>query len=103
MQFVTWGMLGVQLSPSWCDNEACLLVLQDATSVKRLAYVARRCKFMQELTEEGVILLKHVPGTANPADLMTKYLETKRVFIEYAAWIYNCSTDLMRKGLSSFD
>ena len=94
-QFVTFGQLATRPTPVWCDNEACCLISQDATSLKRLAYVARRCKFMQELHEMGVIRIMHVPGTRNPADIMTKYVEPKRLFIEYAARIYNCSVEAM--------
>ena len=96
LQFLSFGVLGHEQVPLWCDNDATLLVSKEATSIKRLAYVARRCKFMQELHEEQEILLKHVPGTRNPADLMTKYLETKMLFLEYAAWMYNCSVEWMK-------
>ena len=57
--------------------------------------------FMRELDEKGEILLRHIPGTTNPADMMTKYIEPKRLFIEYAAWIYNCTPDLMQHGRMS--
>ena len=96
LRFASFGTLGHEPTPLWCDNEACLLVSQDATSIKRLAYIARRCKFMQELHEEEEILLGHVPGTRNPADMMTKYMEPKALFVEYAAWMYNCTVEQMR-------
>ena len=96
LRFASFAVLGHEATPLRCDNDATLLVSQDATSVKRLAYVARRCKFMQELHEETEINMGHVPGTRNPADLMTKYLETKALFVEYAAWMYNCTLEVMR-------
>jgi hypothetical protein len=96
LRFLSFATLGHEPTPLWCDNEATLLVSHDATSIKRLAYIARRCKFMQELEEEGEILLGHVPGDRNPADIMTKYMEPKALFVEYAAWMYNCSVEDMR-------
>ena len=40
--FVTFGVLGMQPIPLWCDNEACILIARDATSIKRVSYMARR-------------------------------------------------------------
>ena len=61
---------------------------KDATSVKRLAYIARRCRFLQELSERGDIRLLNVPGTANPADALTKHVSPKSTFRSYMARIY---------------
>ena len=58
----------------WCDNDAAVLAGSDASSIKRLAYIARRVRFLQELVVRGVVTLLNVPGTANPADMFTKHL-----------------------------
>ena len=71
VRFLSFHELGDQPVRIWCDNEAAVLVSKDATSIKRLAYIARRCRFFQELTERGDIRFLNVPGTANPADALT--------------------------------
>ena len=85
--------LGDQPVRIWCDNEAAVLVSKDATSIKRLAYIARRCRFLQELTERGDIRLLNVPGTANPADALTKHVSPKSTFRSYMARIYQGTAD----------
>ena len=52
------------------------------------SHVARRVRFLQELEKTNVVHMMHVPGKANPADSLTKYL-TKLVYREYMARIYN--------------
>ena len=64
------------------------MVARDASSIKRLAYVTRRVRVLQELQRFGVIDCLNVPGRSNPADAMTKYLD-KRTFRTYMARIYN--------------
>ena len=71
--------------PLWCDNEACIMVSKDATSLKRLSYITRRVRLLQELTSHGVVVLHKVSGTANPADALTKVLAVKYAFKEYMA------------------
>ena len=91
LRFVTFGVLGSQPVSLWCDNEVCVAVGQGAASMKKVAYVARRVRLLQEL-EGRVTLLRKVAGTSNPADLLTKHL-TKAIFRPYAARIYGCSVD----------
>ena len=43
---------------------------------------------MQELVTRGLIDLRNVPGTANPADALTKHVAPKSVFREYMSCIY---------------
>ena len=57
----------------WCDNDACCLVTRDASSLKRLAYIARRVRFIQELKARRVISIQNIKGIKNPADVLTKY------------------------------
>ena len=60
---------------------------------KKVAYVARRVRLLQEL-EGRVSQLRKVAGTSNPADLLTKHLR-KAEFKPYAARLYGCEpTDL---------
>ena len=73
------------------------MVAKDATNIKRLAYVARRVRLLQELDAHGIVRLRHVPGTANPADALTKHL--RRIdYQEYMRVLYNCTRDALRAG-----
>ena len=51
--FLSWNVIGTQPTDVYCDNDAAVLICKDMTSIKRVAYVARRssrfAKFMQEL------------------------------------------------------
>ena len=90
LRFVSFGVLGGHPVPVWCDNEVCVMVARDASSIKRLAYVTRRVRLLQELHARGVVAMppQGVPGTANPADAFTKHLE-KTIFRSYMAVLYN--------------
>ena len=88
LRFVSFGILGVHPVPVWCDNEACVQVARNASAVKRLAYVARRVKFIQELESRRVVTLMNIEGNANPADMLTKYL-AKPTWFPYASRLYN--------------
>ena len=92
LRFVSFGVLGDDPVTVWCDNEAAVLVANDASSAKRLPFVARRVRLLQELRERGIVHVCGVPGKANPADVLTKYLP-KGDFKRYMARLYNCSED----------
>ena len=91
--FVTYGVLGMQRVRVWCDNEAAVMAGNDATSIKRLAYIARRVRFLQELVDRGICSLLDVPGEANPADALTKHITPKQLFYDYMARLYNTGVD----------
>ena len=79
----------------WCDNTAAVLAGSDATSIKRLAYIARRVRFLQELVLRGIIKMLNVDGNANPADGFTKHL-AKNVFRMYMGRAYNLAASLFK-------
>ena len=95
LRFVSFGVLGTTPVPLWCDNEACIMVSKDATSLKRLSYITRRVRLLQELTSHGVVVLHKVSGTANPADALTKVLAVKYAFKEYMAKLYNVGIHML--------
>ena len=97
VRFVTFGILGHDTVPVWCDNEVTVLVSKDASPIKRLAYVARRVRLLQELDARGVVKLYNVPGTANPSDAFTKNLR-RNEFQEYMRVLYNCTRERLRAG-----
>ena len=88
LRFVSFGVLGTDPVPIHCDNEACVLVSKDATAIKRLAYVTRRVRLLQELVAHRVVYVCNVPGKENPADALTKHLG-KPDFRNYMARLYN--------------
>ena len=92
LTFLSFGELGNNAVRVWCDNEAAVMVSKDATSIKRLAYIARRCRFLQELGVMDIVALLNVDGKANPADALTKDISPKTRFREYMARMYNCQT-----------
>ena len=93
LAFVSFGILGNDPVRMWCDNEAAVMVSKDATSIKRLAYIARRVRFLQELVERAIVTMLNVSGKVNPADALTKHVEPKTAYREYMARIYNVSYD----------
>ena len=89
--------LGPDVVPIWCDNEVTVMVSKDASPLKRLAYVARRVRLLQELCARDTVRLHDVPGTANPADSLTKNLR-RAEFQEYMRVLYNCDKEALRAG-----
>ena len=92
LRFLSFGILGNDPVPMWCDNDACCLVTRDASSLKRLAYIARRVRFIQELEARRIISIQNIEGTANPADVLTKYLG-KPDYLRYTSRLYNRDVD----------
>ena len=90
LRFASFGVLGNEPTPIFCDNEAACMVTRNATSVKRLSYIARRCRFMQEC-QGTEILIKDISGLNNPADAFTKHMKIKATWRLYMARIYNAS------------
>jgi hypothetical protein len=97
LRFMSFGVLGHDPVTIWCDNEVTVMVSKDASPIKRLAYVARRVRLLQELDAHGLIKLRRVPGTANPADAMTKHLR-RLEYQDYMRVLYNCARESMRAG-----
>ena len=72
------------------------LLTKDATSIKRLAYIARRIRFMQELQVRGVIFILDIDGKANPADALTKHCAPKALCHTYMAHLYNTTSQVFK-------
>ena len=96
LTFVSFGVLGLQPVRIWCDNEAAVLAANDASSIKRLAYIARRVRFLQELVTRKIVVLLNIDGKQNPADALTKHIEPKATFRDYMARLYNATASLFR-------
>ena len=96
LAFVSFGTLGHQTVRMWCDNEAAVMAANDASSIKRLAYIARRVRFLQELVTRKIVVLLNIDGKQNPADALTKHIEPKATFRDYMARLYNATASLFR-------
>jgi hypothetical protein len=96
LAFVSFGVLGHQTVRIWCDNEAAVMAANDASSIKRLAYIARRVRFLQELVTRKIVVLLNIDGKQNPADALTKHIEPKATFRDYMARLYNATASLFR-------
>ena len=96
LTFVSFGVLGHQTVRIWCDNEAAVMAANDASSIKRLAYIARRVRFLQELVTRKIVVLLNIDGKQNPADALTKHIEPKATFRDYMARLYNATASVFR-------
>ena len=96
LRFASFSVLGHDTVPVWCDNEVTVMVSKDASSVKRLAYIVRRVRLLQELDRRGVVRLHNVPGTANPADALTKHLKSPKDWLNYMTILYNRAANEFR-------
>ena len=101
LEFLSFGVLGRDAVSTWCDNEAAVCAGNDSTSIKRLAYIARRVRFLQELVARLVVSLLNVPGKANPADAFTKHVSPKRLWQEYMARMYNSPVGVLAKVMTA--
>ena len=87
---LSWG---AGASPATAHRAAAGPALtRDASSLKRLAYIARRVRFIQELEARRVISIQNIEGIKNPADVLTKYLG-KPDYIRYTSRLYNGAVD----------
>ena len=62
-------------TPIMTDSESARLVMRDARSAGRAAWLNNRAEFVQENQGQGTCDLQHVPGQQNPANSETKYVE----------------------------
>ena len=66
-----------------------MLVAKDAGSAKNVPYIMRRIRFLQELQYRGLILVLPISGKQNPADVLTKILESAADFRKFTFYIMN--------------
>ena len=69
----------VDPTPILSDSETTRLIIHDARSMGRSAWMANRVEFVGENQTRGEIDVQHIPGTQNPADSDTK-------FVDYPQW-----------------
>lgn len=58
----------------YTDSKACVELSVDAVSFKKTKHILRAAEFLRDLVLRDVYVLTHIPGTSNPADVLTKPL-----------------------------
>jgi Reverse transcriptase (RNA-dependent DNA polymerase) len=61
-------------TPIYCDNEAAILMTNACKPTQRSRHIDIQWYAIQEWMRRGDIILRHIPGTINPADSLTKAL-----------------------------
>ena len=81
----------------WCDNSGAVAIGNDAGSLGRSKHIARRARFLTEALGSGVIRVRHVAGTWQLADVLTKPLE-KRRFVTLTEHMMNTPNLVVTEG-----
>ena len=92
---IEWGIPIAYTVPIWSDSESAKWIAQDARAVKRIAYIARRCRFLQELEARGIIKILKILGTKNPVNCLTKATVTFEEFLTSFDYITGGATSLL--------
>ena len=69
-----------QPTPLYCDNQGTVTCTHDPQSHSRMKHIDIRAHFIRDSVNRRLVDVHHIPGTQNPADLLTKPL--KRVIHE---------------------
>ena len=111
------NFLGVETPDAvdvWTDSKAAYDLCHRFTSAQNSRHVDRKMFKMRELRGAGVVRVRHIDGTENPADIFTKILgrqsfEKHRKFVmnlpgstgvEHARWLATKHASSQRDGTS---
>ncbi len=61
-------------TPLFCDNQGTVTCTHDPQSHSRMKHIDIRAHFIRDAVNNRLIDIHHIPGTDNPADLLTKPL-----------------------------
>jgi Reverse transcriptase (RNA-dependent DNA polymerase) len=61
-------------TPLYCDNQGTVTCTHDPQSHSRMKHIDIRAHFIRDCVNNRLIDVHHIPGTENPADLLTKPL-----------------------------
>ena len=70
------------------DSKSCVDLSVEAVAFKKTKHILRAAEYLRDLVLRDVFTLKHVPGTDNPADVMTKALP-RGTFLKVIDLIFN--------------
>ena len=71
-------------SPLFTDNDGVWYVARDAATATKMVYIIRHVRHLQGLESQGEIRVFQIDGRLNPADALTKWLETGLRMRHYA-------------------
>ena len=60
------------------DSTGALAVSEDPTNYQRTKHIDIRYHYIRHVIQNGQVVINHVPGNENPADLLTKALASER-------------------------
>jgi hypothetical protein len=69
--------IGIQIdAPStvWCDNSPAVTLTKDGNNLKRSKHFVVKTCWLKEQVEVGTVLVEHIAGVENHADILTKAL-----------------------------
>ena len=85
------------------DNQGAVDLLNNWSVGGRTRHIDVRINFMRELKEEGILVVRHVPGDENDSDMHTKNLGNplfeKFCEVYFGADEYSLSTTPEREGV----
>ena len=61
------------------DNVAANLIAEKTAGLRKVRHLTLADLYVRECTETGRIVISHVPGTENTADLLTKILKEEQL------------------------
>jgi hypothetical protein len=72
--FFELGFAQKQPTPLYCDNQGTVACTHDPQSHSRMKHIDIRAHFIRDSVNQRLVDVHHIPGTENPADLLTKPL-----------------------------
>jgi hypothetical protein len=82
-------------SPLLCDNKGTVACTHDPHSHSRMKHIDITEHFIRDCVNRGVIDVQHIPGTQNPADLLTKPLAKPT----HEKWLNRIRLDIQQEVL----
>ena len=80
-------------TPIHSDSRSAIDMSFDPVSFKNTKHILRAANFLRDLVLKGAVVLRHVKGTRNLADLLTKAV-ARAVFIELLRLLDSCPSSL---------
>jgi len=74
------GELGIEVKPPmqlWSDNRGATLLASNSACHTKLKHVAMDLSYVRERVDQGSVIVSHIPGKHQQADILTKALNPK--------------------------
>lgn len=86
----------------WCDNTITISIVVNLVQHAKMKHVELDLFFVREKVSQGIVQLKHIPGSDQIADALTKPL-TEKFFIHVRTELGVCSfSEALAKGSCVF-